>query len=222
MIEIRQTQDGYEAQVQIATAYGPVIVRSMAPTAWVDEAVRRVRERHPAASMVSGDFFSDIGKAFNDVAKSRVFSDITNVVQQVASNPLTQMAASAIGGPGAGVAVSTIGSLAGAAHSLAEKARRGDPQADRDVRHIAHRARRGDKRAALVGRLLKESFQAQEAKDKVRPAMRLPPRQPPPPPPPPPPAPQDAAEFPMAAFVDFNEYRRQVPAESAPSWASWG
>lgn len=215
MISFHQTHDAYEGRALVETKWGPLVVQSSVPKGLALEVYNLVVARNPELT-ASGDLFGDISKAFGGMAKSKVFADVTNVVSQVASNPLAQMAVSAVGSPAAGVALGMVGSAAGAAHKLAERARAGDPAAGRDVRDVAARAKAGDPKAKKAAGMLKLAFQAQQAKDAIQRDAT--------------PAPSGAPEFPYAQLVDFDRYRQQtaapapVAAEQQPdgAWSVWG
>lgn len=208
-ITINRTANGYEAQAVVQTKWGPLLVRGVAPTGWIVEATRLLLARRPDLVASGGDLFGDITRTFGQVAKSKAFGDVSSIVAQVASNPLAQAAVSAVGSPAAGAALSGVGMAAAAANSLATRARNGHPDADRDVRTIAARAKQGDPKAATAAKLLREAFHAIAAKEALaQQQAQAQPQQT---------APAAAAPvMPFAQLVDFANYRAQM-AQQAPA-----
>lgn len=208
-VEVHRTANGYEAQAVVATKWGPVLVRGVAPTGWVDEAMRLLLSRRPDIMASGGDLFGDIAKTFGQVAKSKAFGDVSSVVAQVASNPLAQTAVTAFAGPAGGAALQGVGMAAAAANSLAGRARAGHPDADRDVRAIAAKAKAGDPKAIKAAKMLREAFHGMAAKDAVTAAAARPA---------PGTAPAQAGPvLPFAQLVDFAAYRAQMGQQPQPS-----
>lgn len=159
-ISIERTPNGHRAMATIPTRKGPVVysVEAKIPDVLWEYLAAYAPE---GSAEVSGGFFDDIGKAFSDMTRSQAFEGITRVVSDVASNPLFGVALGAVAGPAAMPIAQTVGSLAKAAHSLAGRARSGDPKAQREVGAIARRAKRGDPKARRAAQLIREAARQQ-------------------------------------------------------------
>jgi hypothetical protein len=191
-IEVELTSQGsnYLARATVPTRRGPIVVTASAPRVIAAD-LMAMFPNLVSSGEVSGDFFADLAKGVNKIAKSKTFAQVTSTIDGIASNPLLGMAASAIGGPAGAAALKGVGMAARAANSLTTAARRGDPGAKAAVGSVVARARGGDTRAKKAVKMLKAALVAQRRENDFYPE-----------------APQEAV--PLGVPVRLEDYERFV------------
>ncbi|MBK8255578.1 MAG: hypothetical protein IPK82_23310 [Polyangiaceae bacterium] len=162
MISVTKTPTAFIATATVRTVHGPVYVRVETTRLAASELARLLPQLQP---VVGAGFFEDMSKTFDTVMRSKAFGQAARTVEQIASNPLVQTAATAALGPGGAMLTQTLsraGQAAQAAQRIVKRARAGDRGALDGMKQVMSKAKKGDPAAINGAAMMAAAFRLQK------------------------------------------------------------